>query len=250
MTLAFYQSIAALLTFSISLAAALLLLRSKRKISQTEPAQIGEAFASGVFLGSALFHLLPDASRLFSHYYSETSYPMAAVICAGAFLIMLFLERLSIAAPVINTRQSIPYILTFIIGTHALIEGAALGISVTLSEAAMLLIAILAHKASESFALCTALLRGQLPLFRIGIIVSIFALMTPIGIALGTMVLHSADSTLAAAWFNAFAAGTFLYISTLHHVHFHEHAEDAQGMLEFGCLALGVTMMALIAAWT
>lgn len=248
MTLALYQLIAALLIFAVSIVAAFLLLRKKQKMSQTEPAQVGEAFASGVFLGTALFHLLPDASRLFGSLYS-TSYPLAELICAGAFLMMLFLERLSIVAPAMKTRHSIPYILTFILCIHALTEGAALGIGVTLSEIVMLFIAIIAHKASESFALCVALLRGQLPRLRIIVIVSFFALMTPVGIVLGSMLVHSANSTLSAAWFNAFAAGTFLYISTLHHVHFHEHAEDAQGLLEFSCLALGVAVMGVIAVW-
>lgn len=249
MTLGIYQFIAAVLIFAVSIITALVLLRKKQKISQTEPAQVGDAFASGVFLGTALFHLLPDASRLFNTAYHYTAYPVAEVICAGAFLLMLFLERLSIVAPAIKTRHSIPYILTFILCIHALTEGAALGIGVTLSEILMLFIAIIAHKASESFALCIALLRGQLPRMRIIVIVSCFALMTPIGILLGNLLVHSANSTLTAAWFNAFAAGTFLYISTLHHVHFHEHAEDAQGLLEFFCLAIGVAAMGLIAIW-
>lgn len=249
MTLALYQAIAALLIFAVSIITVVLLLRKKQKMTQAEPAQVGDAFASGVFLGTALFHLLPDASHLFGSLYGYTSYPLAEVICAGAFLVMLFLERLSIVTPSINTRQSIPYILTFILCIHALIEGAALGIGVTWSEITMLFIAIIAHKASESFALCIALLRGQLPRARIIIIVSFFALMTPVGIALGNLLVHSANSTLTAAWFNAFAAGTFLYISTLHHVHFHEHAEDAQGLLEFFCLAMGVGAMAAIAVW-
>jgi zinc transporter 1/2/3 len=248
-TLVFYQLIAALLIFAISIVTAFFSLRKKQKISQTEPAQAGEAFASGVFLGTALFHLLPDASRLFGNYYPNTSYPLAEAICAGAFLMMLFLERLSIVAPVINTRRSIPYILTFILCIHALTEGAALGISVTLSEVTMLFLAIVAHKASESFALCIALLRGNLPQPRTIMIVGFFALMTPIGIALGSAMLNTNDSALTAAWFNAFAAGTFLYISTLHHVHFHEHTEDAQGLLEFCSLALGVGAMGVIALW-
>jgi len=246
--LAFYQTIAALLIFAISTVTAYVLLRKKQSISPSERSQVGEAFASGVFLGTALFHLLPDAMRQFGGIYGFTSYPLAEVICAAAFLVMLFLERLSIAAPHINTRQSIPYILTFILCFHALIEGAALGIGVTLSEMMMLLIAIIAHKASESYALCIALLRGQLSRTRIIAIIGVFALMTPIGIACGSM-LQSDNNALTAAWFNAFAAGTFLYISTLHHVHFHEHAEDKQGIVEFFSLALGVGVMGVVAIW-
>jgi hypothetical protein len=35
----------------------------------------------------------------------------------------------------------------------------------------------------------------------------------------------------------------------LHHIHFHQHEKDAQGLLEFASLVAGAGIMALIALW-
>ncbi len=247
MDLIAYKLAGALLILVISIVAVIHPLRKKRLSKQAESIELGEAFASGIFLGTALFHMLPEAISQFSQLHSV--YPLAEVVCAGSFLFMLFLERLSLTHSPIQTKHSIPYIITLILIIHALIEGAALGIGTTLSEVILLFIAIFVHKASERFALCMSLIRSQLPFVRIIIMISIFAVMTPIGIALGNMLTLGDNSTLTAAWFNAIAAGTFLYISTLHHVHFHQHAEDARGMMEFFCLAIGTAAMAVIAVW-
>lgn len=117
----------------------------------------------------------------------------------------------------------------------------------------MLFIAIIAHKGSESFALCITLLRHQVPFKRIITIILFFAFMTPIGILFGAGlndVMLGEHSQLVKAVFNSFAAGTFLYISTLHHIRFHQHTEEVQGMLEFTCLVVGLAAMAAIALWT
>lgn len=247
MTLVFYKTAAAGLIFLISIATVIYPLRRKNTLSHVESTGLGEALASGIFLGAAFFHMLPDAIRIFSRAYPVGAYPIPEAICIGGFLLMLFLERLSLIGHA-GTR-SIPYILALILIIHALTEGAALGIGNTFSEALMLFIAIAAHKGSESFALCITLLRHQLPTNRVIFIIGFFALMTPIGIGLGTTLTLGDHSELIAAGFNAFAAGTFLYISTLHHIHFHKHTHDSRGLLELLCLAMGVGAMALIAIW-
>ncbi len=52
-----------------------------------------------------------------------------------------------------------------------------------------------------------------------------------------------------AAAFNAFAAGTFLYMSTLHHIHHHQRAHAEEGLSEFFSLLLGLATMGLIMLW-
>jgi zinc transporter 1/2/3 len=250
-TLIFYKLCAGLLIFLASLGTVIYPLRKKTTPQVGEPAELGEAFASGIFLGAAFFHMLPDALRLFREV-GAPAYPIPEVMCVFGFLFLLFLERLSLANTAIRSKHSIPYILAVILVVHAVVEGAALGMGVTLSETLMLFIAIMAHKGSESFALCVALLRHQLPFKRVLGIVIFFALMTPVGIGLGAFLNSLAvgiEGKLLAGLFNAFAAGTFLYISTLHHAHFHRHADEAQGMLEFGCLVLGAAVMAGIAVY-
>jgi solute carrier family 39 (zinc transporter), member 1/2/3 len=76
--------------------------------------------------------------------------------------------------------------------------------------------------------------------------------MTPLGIVAGTTLnsfLGAKEGQLATAGFNAFAAGTFLYMSTLHHINHHQRLHDTENLMEFWCLLIGVGMMALVALW-
>jgi len=251
-TLAYYKASAALLIFLVSIATAFYPLKKKNILKHPESAELGEAFASGIFLGVAFFHMLPESIRLFGRIYANMSYPISEGICLGGFLLMLFLERLSTLSSARSGKDSVPYILSIILVIHALIEGAALGIGETVPETAILLIAILAHKGSESFALCVTMLKHALPLKRIFLLTSLFALMSPLGIGLGMMmteITYADHAMFLTATFDAFAAGTFIYMSSLHHIRFHHHAKETQGMWELGCLVLGVIVMAMIAVW-
>lgn len=250
MTLIIYKAIAAVLIFLTSLVTVIYPLKKKSVLNHPESVELGEALASGIFLGAAFFHMLPDAIKAFSHLYGTMSYPIPEMICIGGFILYLFLERLSLVHG--RSKHSIPYILAMILTIHAIIEGAALGIGATFSQTIMLFIAILAHKGSESFALCVTMLRHELPFRRIVFVIIFFAFMTPLGISLGAavnQVAYARQGELTAAIFNAFAAGTFLYISTLHHIRFHQHTEETQGLQEFACLVSGLTMMGIIAIW-
>ena len=253
MTLISYKAGAALLIFFVSLATAIYPLKKRKDGLQSEKFALSEAIASGIFLGAAFFHMLPDAIKTFHAAYGNTVYPIPELICILGFLFFLFLERLSLISTSLHSKQTLPLLLTLTLMIHGIIEGMALGISITLSETLLILIAIMAHKGSESFALCIALLRYQLPVRQIAIIIALFALMTPIGISIGAVINEMStthNDVLLAALVNAFAAGTFLYISTLHHIHFHKHANEKQGLIEFSCLVLGVATMAVIALWT
>lgn len=249
--LIYYKLIAALIIFLISLIMAFYPLKKTSGLKHTESFELGEALASGIFLGAAFFHMLPDAINMFNHIYGDLAFPIPEAICVLGFLLLLFLERISLSFPAAQSKNSIPYILALILIIHAITEGAALGIGSTFAETLMLFIAIIAHKGSESFALSVTLLRHALPLQRILLIVIFFSLMTPLGIALGASVTQftTGSGELIAAIFNAFAAGTFLYISTLHHIHFHQHTKDTQGLLEFVSLFAGVAAMGVIALW-
>jgi len=250
-TLISYKALAALFIFLVSAGTALYPLKNKTR-HQTHAMAAGEALASGIFLGAAFFHMLPDSIRLFSKVYGSAAYPVPEAVAVFGFLLLLLLERLS-PGKSSASNNSIPTVVAVILIIHAVVEGTALGIGSTLSETVMLFIAILAHKGSESFALSIILIRHQIPTRRIMMTIIFFALMTPLGIGFGTVVnLLSIfqNGALAAAMFNAFAAGTFLYISTLHHIHFHKHGrEDGQGLLEFISLVFGAVMMGVIALW-
>lgn len=250
MTLGSYKALAALLIFLVSMAISLLLLRKKSALNHGETAGIWEAFASGIFLGAAFFHMLPDSIRDFRHVTASISYPLPELVCVGGFLLMLFLERISYTKPRDRTLSYIPYVVALTLIIHAVSEGMALGLERAWAETTMLFIAILAHKGSASFALCLLLIRHSLPTKHIFLTLFFFAIMTPLGIFTGDLVSTSMEHELLASLFSAFAAGTFLYISTLHHTHFHTHGVEARGMLEFAFLVSGVLIMAMIAVWT
>lgn len=246
MLLITYKAIAALFIFLISITTVIYPL--KKKHTHVESLEWGEALASGIFLGVAFFHMLPNAIQTFQLLYPTTTYPIPEVICMGSFLLMLFLERLSFI-PVFNQQYAVPYILALILIIHSLTEGAALGVGETLTETLIIFIAIIAHKGSASFALCVTLMRHRIPLSRIILTIFIFSLMTPIGIGFGTMInleTQSDHGMLIEAFFDAFAAGTFLYVSTLHHIRFH-HEDSSHGLSQFACLSIGLFVMGLVA---
>lgn len=253
MSLIFYKSLAGLFIFIISLIAVIYPIRARVYPSHNHILELGDAFASGIFLGAGLFHMLPDAISSFSELLPDIHYPIAESFCAGGFLLLLFLERLSNFAATKNAHShSLPYMLAFILVIHSLIEGAALGVNTTLAAATIIFVAIIAHKSSESFALAVILNRSHLTLKSVMTIILFFSLMTPLGIFLGstlTSMLHTQSGSLMTAIFNAFAAGTFLYMSTLHHINHHHRENDAEGMSEFVVLVIGLVVMAVIAKW-
>lgn len=248
-----YSILAILAIFLVSIATAIYPLKKlkiKHEIDHAESFELGEALASGIFLGVAFFHMLPAAINTFQHLFVDIHYPIAEAICLGGFSILLFLERLSLSRGTFQSPNIVPYMLAFILIIHSLTEGAALGISGTGSEAIMLFIAIIAHKSSDSFVLCMILMRYHFPFWRIMTIITIFSLMTPLGVGLGIFfnLYHPVlGGQLAEAIFEAFAAGTFLYIATLHHLRFHQRIEEAQSLLEFSCLMMGLVIMGMVA---
>jgi len=249
-TLIYYKAIAALIIFISSLLTIIYPIKKHASIKHSESLELGEAFASGIFLGVAFFHMLPASIASFQTLWPDNHYPIAELICIIGFISLLFLERLSLITCHHHHHAGIPYILTLMLVIHSLIEGAALGINATLTQTLMIFIAIIAHKGSASFALCITLIRHNIPLKYMIAIMLFFSLSTPVGIFLGAT-LESLSHPLLEATFNAFATGSFFYMATLHHVQFHKRAqEESHGLLEFFLLVMGLSMMGLVAIWT
>ncbi len=252
MSLISYKILAGLLIFITSLLAARYPLKVRAQVTHNDFLELGDAFASGIFLGAALFHMLPEARQSFFQILGTTHYPLSEFFCAGGFLLLLFFERLS-GNSSHTTTNSVPYIIALIIIIHSLIEGAVLGINTTFATASIIFLAIIAHKGSESFALAISLNQTTLSLRRSLILVLIFSLMTPAGIAAGTTItlfLQYKTGQLLTAGFSAFAAGTFLYMSTLHHINHHKRSHQGEGMKEYFALLGGLIVMGGLAAWS
>ena len=141
-----------------------------------------------------------------------------------------------------------PLFIAVVLSLHALIEGAALGVSETLPSTILIFTAIIVHKGSESLALA-AHLHEILVFPKQAILVFLaFSAMTPLGILAGDFLTETSESIrhpLLEPIFNALAAGTFLYIATLHKIH-HQHLHEDIGKLrEFIVMSIGLSAMAV-----
>jgi zinc transporter 1/2/3 len=249
MSLITYKLLAGILIFLASLVAVAYPLKIRALPSHNRLLELGDAFASGIFLGAALFHMLPDSTRDFASTLGNVHYPLAELCCAGGFLLLLFFERLS-GNSSHHDHSAISLVIAIIIIIHSFIEGAALGVNTTFATASIIFLAIIIHKSSEGFMLAITLNRSELSLKAIIPLISIFALMTPLGIAFGTsltLFLQVKTGQLLTAGFNAFAAGTFLYMSTLHHINHHQRSHHGEGLIEFMAVLAGLSIMAGLA---
>ena len=104
-----------------------------------------------------------------------------------------------------------PYILLLALGFHGFFEGLSLGIQSSIRETLFLLLAIAAHKWAVSLTLGISFEKSKIEFKRLLIMVCIFALITPVGIALGLILSNSASDTLEGILL-ALSVGTFFYI--------------------------------------
>jgi len=212
---------------------------------------IGEALASGVFLGAGLLHMLAEANQGFTS--QDVHYPMAFFIAAVSFLILLFLEHLGLglSKPETKTANKFIALLTLaILSVHSLLAGVALGVTHYAATAGIILFAIVAHKWAASFALAITLNRTALTFWHSIYLFALFSLMVPIGILFGTTISYGyPERPLLEASFEALAAGTFLYMGTLHGLKRSVMVDRCCNTREFFWVILGFMLMAVIAIW-
>lgn len=149
-----------------------------------------------------------------------------------------------------NKNVVMPYLLLLILAVHSFIEGSAIGIGDTFASVLVIYLAVIAHKCSESLALTSNLYRYSLSIKRIAWIIFIFSFLTPLGILFASVIenaVHfSANSSLFEGLFDAVAAGTFLYLGTVHIMECEKSFED---LGEIIALILGITLMSVVAIW-
>jgi len=233
----------------------------------------GNAFAGGVLLAAGLIHLLGDAADGFGAVWPDVDYPWAFTIAAGAFLLILGIERVlpstarhpvgaghlgsdpesdSIIEAAEDTSKY-PYLLLITPSSHSIIAGMALGAQQSLAGFVVIVIAIVAHKSATGFALGVSLHRIGTALPRARSLILGFAIMTPIGIVAGTVISALLDSTgeqVFEALFDAIAAGTFIYIASLDIIREEFLPPRSDRRIKWVWAALGLTLMAVVAIWT
>lgn len=209
----------------------------------------GEALASGVFLGAGLIHMLGDAANQFQQI--GVTYPLAFLLCGISFLVLLSLEHLGGEMREHGSATSIAILAVIMLSIHSLFEGAALGLSKQLSTGLLIFFAIIAHKWAASFSLAVQINKSALKLSRGLIYFIIFGLMTPVGIFLGNAVTQiTGQHNYLEPIFTAIAAGTFLYIGTLHGLKRSVMVERCCNLHDFGFVIFGFGLMAFVALYT
>ena len=188
-------------------------------------APMGEALTAGVFLALALAMMLPSSMHLLSVAYPSLDFPLGALIAAIAFLVLLLMEHKIDALRVARGDSEdspspplIPLVMTIMIAIPSFFLGTALGVSE--DQAALLIfVAIMMHKSSAAFALALKMVKSTMSRKQVMATFSLFALATPLGILVGQEI-HNILTTdvmvIVKGVVLGLAAGTFLYMATLH----------------------------------
>ena len=115
----------------------------------------------------------------------------------------------------INMKKKIgitPYILLLALGFHGFFEGMALGIQGEVRDTLFLSLAIAAHKWAASLTLGISFIKAEVQLKQLIIMIGIFGLIGPVGIAFG-MILRATANAIVEGIFLAISVGTFIYIA-------------------------------------
>jgi zinc transporter ZupT len=211
---------------------------------------VGETLATGVFLGAALLHMLPEASSLFHHLGYE--YPFAFIITGAVFLVFLWFEHLGkeLYHHHEATHPAFAILAWAMLSVHSIMLGAALGLAHYNSMIIMLFLAIITHKWAESFAIAVQLNKSSMSKNTSMIFFFIFSLMTPIGIYFGWYFGHGVETnSIFDPILIAASAGTFLYLGTLHGLERCVMVERCCNLRDFSFVIIGFLLMASVAAY-
>jgi solute carrier family 39 (zinc transporter), member 1/2/3 len=248
MTLLGLKWLAAGVILGITLLSGLLSVRFTSRYRQQ--LGIGDALANGVFIGAALFHLIPDAITNFQPIKTDFIYLKVTGLIALSYLAFWSIEKVFMRTKRSTKHQVHIGILAVILSIHALIAGITLGLSGDFSMVSILFVAILAHKSFEAFAFIINIYRQIGRGYQLTMLLILFSLITPGGIILGMstdLILPTHLNHLLTACFSAIAAGTFLYIGTTHSHHLHHHYQDSHHQYSrFIATVIGVVLMGLV----
>lgn len=211
---------------------------------------VGEALANGVFLGAGLVHMLADSAQGFAKLGCD--YPWAFMICGVTFLLFLLSEHIGFFVKQHNKNQTLFIALatSVMLSIHSFFAGAALGITSSVSLTIILFVAIIAHKWAASFSLSVYINKTDLTQAkRIGLF-TVFSLMVPLGIVTGDLInTHYISNQFLSPIFSAIAAGTFIYLGTLHGFKKILTKQGCCDLYQYSYVIIGFALMAVVAVW-
>lgn len=245
----------------------------------------GHSFSAGILTAAALVHLFPAGDRALQRLFPESDFPFSGVLALMGVALVLFMDSVTagtICAKQHQHEQQTPllgdvavrstskygdantptkitrshsssvnavggYMLAAALSMHAWVEGITLGTSIRHGgEFLAVLAAIVAHKTFAAMSLGTSLL-GELARGKRGvwIVVSVFALLTPIGVGMGVLALSGMgdwEGGVVSASMNCVSAGVFVYVV------FGELLRNEADVRVVGFL-VGGGLMSLLAIW-
>lgn len=283
MSIIMLKFIFATLIVVVIISAGLLPFKKRLTSSLVHEFAIGETLATGIFLGAALLHMLPEANQLFIS--QGYHYPFAFIITGLTFLFFLWFEHLGseLYTPDHGVIQHKPHgdeehahhhtldhhhdhdrghakkysnstafaLLAWImLSIHSFILGTSLGLNHSTSIVIMLFLAIITHKWAESFAIAVQLNKSNLSFISALIFFLLFAFMTPLGIFTGWYFGHHMDAhTSIDPMLISASAGTFLYLGTLHGLEQCVLVERCCNLRYFSFVIIGFLLMAGVAVY-
>uniref|UniRef100_A0A3P8RJK8 Solute carrier family 39 member 1 n=1 Tax=Amphiprion percula TaxID=161767 RepID=A0A3P8RJK8_AMPPE len=215
----------------------------------------------------------------------ETSFPLPEFIIAAGFFTVLILERIVLncrelrgshaeRAPLIPDNRNghgattspdlessghhvhvdfqahspfRSFMLFLSLSLHSVFEGLAIGLQSTDSKVLEICIAILVHKSIIVFSLSVKLVQSAVRPLWVAAYIGVFAVMSPLGIAIGISVMEAelAAGALIQAVLEGLAAGTFVYITFLEILP-HELNSPGRQLLKALFILLGFSIMAAL----
>ncbi|XP_059203511.1 zinc transporter ZIP1 [Centropristis striata] len=139
------------------------------------------------------------------------------------------------------------FMLFLSLSLHSVFEGLAIGLQNTDSKVLEICIAILVHKSIIVFSLSVKLVQSAVRPLWVAAYIGVFALMSPIGIAIGISVIEAqlAAGAMIQVVLEGLAAGTFVYITFLEILP-HELNSPGKQLLKVLFILLGFTVMATL----
>ena len=168
------------------------------------------SFGAGIFLGVVFLHLMPEAV---AHGHSVVVPTMVLV----GYLLIFFLEKFLFShgnGGAVHSHKIISITAMAGLSVHSLIEG--LGLAVGSTDArlgAVILISILAHKATAAFSLTSLFVLGKFSRKKSVLLLLLFSLMTPLGALVMTPFFAYGSETVVEV-LTGLTAGTFLWVAT------------------------------------
>ncbi|MBA2655279.1 MAG: ZIP family metal transporter [Gammaproteobacteria bacterium] len=251
MSLITFKVVAGIVIFIVSMLAGLLPMHMGHFHEGSR--HLTDSITNGIFLGAAIFHMIPDSQAGFAAL-GMINYPYAILLCLAGFIFLQLIKYLTLYFNKAGDSSKLNgTMILIVLCIHSIIEGATLGINTTVANAFVIFIAIIAHKSCDSFALASTLKRYMiLPNYNV-LIVAIYALMTPFGIAIASTIIGALENNtgiLVESSLNALAAGTFIYIGALDAlIQQFKVRRLKQNVEDFSALVLGMGFMGFLAIW-